>query len=177
MHDHHHDGNGHGHSGHNAHHHHDDRHHHGHGGVSGYGLIPAAGHNAAAQIAQWQEPHRNPGAPVAEPELDFDMVEATFAENFPRASDPTSFLRLAKIPFVGRQADGRMLRLLRVEYEEATDVGSVTPQVGGGTLRYDPLPAQMVSTRKRLRFVYEDEARLVRLSLGEARALAEVEAA
>jgi len=177
MHDHHRLGNGHRHPGQDKHHHHDESHHHGHDGVSGYALIPAAGHNAAAQVAQWQEPHRHPGAPVAATEPDFDLVEATFAENFPRASDSTSFLRLAKIPFVGRQADGRMLRLLRVEYEEATDVGSVTPQVGGGTLRYDPLPAQMVSTRKRLRFVYEDETRLVRLTLGEARALAEVEAA
>jgi hypothetical protein len=177
MHDHHHRGNGHRHPGHDAHHHHEDRDHHGHDGVSGYGLIPAAGHNAAAQLAQWQEPHRHPGEPGGQPEPDFDLVEATFAENFPRASDPTSFLRLARIPFVGRQADGRTLRLLRVEYEEATDVGSVTPQVGGGTLRYDPLPAQMVSTRKRLRFVYEDAARLVRLTLGEARTLAEAETA
>jgi hypothetical protein len=65
-----------------------------------------------------------------------------------------------------------VLRLLRVEYEEATDVGSVAPHLGGGTLRSDPLPAQMVSTRKRLRFAYQDGEGVVRLTLGETRALA-----
>ncbi len=166
MHDHDHHANGHHH-----HHAHDHDHHHD-GGVSGYGLAPAAGHNAAAQIAQWQEPRGHEARPDA-PEPDFDLVEGAFAENFPRATDPTSFLRLARIPFVGRHPDGRTLRLLRVEYEVATDIGSVTPHVGGETLRYDPLPAQMVSTRKRLRFAYQDGESVVRLTLGETRALAE----
>jgi hypothetical protein len=154
--------------------HHQNGHHH-HGGVSGYGLAPAAGHNAAAQVAQWQEPHGHEHAHHDAPEADFDLVEASFAENFPKASDPTSFLRLARIPFVGRGPDGRVLRLLRVEYEEATDVGSVTPQLGGESLRYDPLPAQMVSTRKRLRFAYQDGESVVRLTLAETRALQEGE--
>lgn len=166
----------HDHDHHNGHHHHHDHHHHG-AGPSGYGLTPAAGHNAAAQVAQWQEPHHHhhdhPHDAQA-PEPDFDLVEATFSESFPKASDPTSFLRLARIPFVGRHADGRVLSLLRVEYEEATDVGTVTPHVGGGTLRYDPLPAQMVSTRKRLRFVYQDGGNVTRLTLAETRALTEV---
>ena len=161
----------------NGHHHHDHRHDnaHRHGGVGGYELAPAPGHNAAPQVVQWQEPRGHVGAQSGAPEPDFDLVEGSFAENFPRASDPTSFLRLARIPFVGRRADGRTLRLLRVEYEEATDVGSVTPHVGGETLRYDPLPAQMVSTRRRLRFVYQDGEGVVRLTLGETRALAEGE--
>lgn len=156
-------------------HHPRNGHHHQHGGVSGYGLAPVAGHNAAAQVAQWQEPHSHGHAHHDAPEADFDLVEASFAENFPKASDPTSFLRLARIPFVGRSRDGRVLRLLRVEYEEATDVGSVAPQLGGESLRYDPLPAQMVSTRKRLRFTYQDGERVVRLTLAETRALEEGE--
>jgi hypothetical protein len=153
------------------HDHHQNGHHHHHGGVSGYGLTPAAGHNAAAQVAQWQEPHGHEHVHHEAPEPDFDLVEASFAENFPKASDPTSFLRLARIPFVGRGPDARVLRLLRVEYEEATDVGSVTPHVGGESLRYNPLPAQMVSTRKRLRFAYQDGESVVRLTLAETRAL------
>jgi len=165
MHDH-----DHRHNGQHHHHHHHD--HYAPEGVSGYGLAPAAGHNAA-QAAQWQTPHHHAHGHTSEPEADFDLVEASFAENFPRASDPTSFLRLARIPFVGRHPDGRVLRLLRVEYEEATDVGSVTPHVGGESLRYDPLPAQMVSTRKRLRFVYQAGESVTRLTLGEARTLSE----
>lgn len=162
-------------NGHHHHHHHHAHHDHDHGGVSGYGLAPA-GHNAAAQIVQWQEPRHPPHEHAGQPEPDFDLVEAAFAENFPRASDPTSFLRLAGIPFVARDADGRTLSLLRVEYEEATDVGAVTPHVGGKTLRYDPLPAQMVSTRKRLRFAYQDGEGVVRLTLAEVRTLKRREA-
>jgi hypothetical protein len=165
------------------HQHANGRHHHPHDhdnrhdvGVSGYELAPAPGHNAAARMAQWQEPHRHEGPGTDQPESDFDLIEASFAENFPKASDPTSFLRLARIPFVGRHPDGRLLRLLRVEYEEATDVGSVMPHVGGETLRYDPLPAKMVSTRKRLRFAYQDGDGVLRLTLAETRGLAEGEA-
>jgi len=158
KHDHGHD---HGHDHRNGHHHHG---HHSAGGVSGYGLAPAAGHNAAAQVAQWQEPHHHADETPGVPEPDFDLIEATFAENFPTASDPTSFLRLAQIPFVGRHSDGRVLRLLRVEFEQTTDVGAVTPHVGGATLRYDPLPAQMVSRRQRLTFVYQDGEGIVRLT-------------
>jgi len=42
---------------------------------------------------------------------------------------------------------------------------------GGGTFRYDPLPAVMVLRRRRLRFVYFDGARLRPLSLTEITAL------
>ena len=66
-----------------------------------------------------------------------------------------------------------MLRLLRVEFEQATDVGAVTPHVGGATLRHDPLPAQMVSRRQRLSFVYQDGEGVVRLTLAETRALSD----
>jgi hypothetical protein len=169
MHDHNHRHN-HGRGHRNGHHHHDHSHDHV-VGVSGYGLAPAAGHNAAAQVAQWQEPHAHPHDHPQLPEPDFDLIEASFAESFPKASDPTSFLRLAQIPFVGRHSDGRVLRLLRVEFEQATDVGAITPHVGGETLRYDPLPAQMISRRQRLSFVYQDGEGVVRLTLAEARAL------
>ncbi len=154
--------------GHHRHHHHHDHDHL--AGVSGYGLAPA-GHNAAAQVAQWQEPHRHHDVPPADPEPDFDLIEASFAENFPRASDPTSFLRMARILFVGRDGAGRVLRLLRVEFEQATDVGSLTPELGGNSHRHDPLPAALVSTRKRLRFAYFDGEGVTRLTLAETRGL------
>ena len=144
---------------------HDDDHHH----------APGQGHNAAPRRpAQWQAPHLPQGAaaPVADqPEADFDLVEATFAESFATASDPTSFLRLAGVPFEGRDGAGRRLCLLRVELDQVTDVGAVTPHLGGGGFRYDPLPARLVSRRRRLRLIYHDGARLTPLSLAEARAL------
>jgi hypothetical protein len=61
--------------------------------------------------------------------------------------------------------------LLRVESEAVTDVGSLMPHLGGGTLRYDPLPAQMVTRRRKLRFVYYDGHAAKLLTLAEVRGL------
>jgi hypothetical protein len=146
--------------------------------------MSGAGHNAGARPElQWQVPHRHAhgdpahdhgpddGGDLGAAEPDFDLVEAAFVEHFDRASDPTSFLRLAGVPFQGRATDGRRLSLLRVEQEALTDVASVTPQLGGAPPRHDPLPAAMVSKRRRLRFVYLDGETPHRLTLAEAKAL------
>ena len=53
-------------------------------------------------------------------------------------------LRLARIPFE-IAADGSSLKLLRVEIDALTDVGSLTPHLGGATFRYDPLPSNFIS--------------------------------
>jgi hypothetical protein len=134
---------------------------------------PGLGHNAP-RLRQWQTPHLPHDHVHAEEvpgEPDLDLVEAAFAEGFATASDPTSFLRLAGIPFVAGGADGGRLGLLRVELDSVTDVGSLTPTLGGGGFRYDPLPAKLVSRRRRLRFVYQDGTRLFSLSFTEVRAL------
>jgi hypothetical protein len=138
-----------------------------------------AGHNRPTdprRPIQWQTPHRN-DAPAAEEgrpraETDLDLVEAAFVEGFLGASDMTSFLRLARVPFEGTDAGGAKLALLRVEVDSVADVGSITPHLGGGTFRYDPLPARMVSRRKRLRLVYFDGQKPRVLDLAEALSLA-----
>jgi hypothetical protein len=126
--------------------------------------------------AQWQTPHREqaPDKAVRRAEPDLDLVEAAFAEGFAEASDPTSFLRLASIPFEAVAGDGAKLALLRVEVEAVTDVGSLTPHLGGGSMRFDPLPASMVSRRKRLRFMYFDGTTLRPLDLAQVKALVPV---
>jgi hypothetical protein len=149
-------------------HQHDNDHHHdddGHGGP---------GHNHAHRprhAAQWQAPHL--GAPTARPETrgeaDLDKVEAAFIEGFLAASDPTSFLRLAGVPFKATAMDGAALSLLRVETEVVADIGSVTPHLGGGSFRYDPLPASLVARRRRLRFVYFDGAAMRALGFAAVR--------
>ena len=119
--------------------------------------------------AQWQTPHRPDaasGAPAVEPDL--DKVEKAFVDSFLAATDPTSFLRLARVPFE-MTADGVSLRLLRVEIDALTDVGSLTPHLGGGSFRYDPLPSHFVSQRRRLRFLYFDGENLRALSYAELR--------
>lgn len=162
------------------HHHHD--HHSDNGTRAGRsGLSPAGlGHNHAHKtrgVAQWQTPHLDPAhaQPHDHGEPDLDQVEAAFVEGFMAASDPTSFLRLARIPFEVTAADGARLVLLRVETDVVADIGSLTPHVGGGSFRYEPLPQSLVSRRRRLRFVYFDGGALrlltfanVREDLGEA---------
>jgi hypothetical protein len=152
--------------------------HHAHPGHGHDHHAPAAGfgpgHNRPKAAVQWQVPHRAEGGgadATPPPERDLDLVGSSFVEGFGRASDPTSFLRLAGIPFVGVDGAGRRLHLLRVETESLTDVGAVAPLLGGEGIRYDPLPAPMVSQRRRLAFVYHDGSTIQRLDFVEARRL------
>jgi hypothetical protein len=142
--------------------------------------VTAAGHNSERPdrgVVQWQRPHEAGDAYDQQPddaEPDLDLVETAFAEGFSQASDPTSFLRLAQVPFRALAQDKARLALLRVEVDAVTDVGAVMPHLGGETFRFDPLPASMVSRRRRLRFVYFDGKGLRLLELAEVRALAPI---
>ncbi|GAC1332031.1 MAG: hypothetical protein NVS4B4_06770 [Bradyrhizobium sp.] len=157
-------GHTHSHHGHDHDHDHDHRHdhHHDHGGP---------GHNRAPEhpVAQWQTPHRPGEHPASPKEPDLDKVEAAFIDGFIDAPDPVSFLRLGRIPFEMTAADGARLNLLRVEIDALADVGSLTPHLGGGSFRYDPLPASLVSHRRRLRFVYFDGDKLRPLTFADIR--------
>jgi hypothetical protein len=137
------------------------------------GAGPASGHNAPG-AAQWQTPHLHGGArrPPPEEAGDLDLVESAFCESFPGAGDALSFLRLAGVALEGWDQNGARLRLLRVEQKEAVDVGALTPHVGGGSFRYDPLPGRMASRRKLLSFIYFDGSAVHSLPLSAARALA-----
>ena len=156
-------------------------HHDGHGHAHDHHAHPTVGpgHNRPRAAVQWQVPHRPEGAedPTPPDERDLDLVETSFVEGFVRAPDPTSFLRLANIPFVGVDGSGRRLHLLRVETESMTDVGAIAPLLGGEGVRYDPLPARLVSQRRRLAFVYHDGRTVERLDFAEARRLTDETAA
>jgi len=156
---------------HRGHDHEHDHHHHGNGATG-------AGHNHVQPLrgtVQWQTPHLPQGHehPQEEGERDLDLVEMAFVEGFGAAKDPVSFLRLARIPFEAKDGEGNKLVLLRVESEAVADVGALMPHLGGGTLRYDPLPPRMVTHRRKLRFVYFDGAAPRLLTLGEVRGLTE----
>jgi hypothetical protein len=151
-----------------------DHHHHGNGASSG--ARAGAGHNHVAPLrstVQWQTPHlpHDHQTDDKSHEPDLDLVEMAFVEGFATAKDPASFLRLARIPFEAAESDGAKLVLLRVESDAVTDVGALMPQLGGGAMRYDPLPARMVTHRRRLRFVYFDGSAPRVLTLGEVREL------
>ena len=155
-------------------------HDHSNGARGALAAAPAGiGHNRPGEPRrpiQWQTPHRDDapagGEEQRRAETDLDLVEAAFVEGFLAASDVTSFLRLARVPFEGTAADGTRLVLLRVEVDSVADVGSITPHLGGGSFRYDPLPTRMVSRRKRLRLVYFDGQQPRMFDLPEAVALA-----
>ncbi len=146
-----------------------DHHHHGNGA--------AAGHNHVTPLraTQWQTPHlpedHKHGEDHRHGGPDLDLVEMAFVEGFATAKDPASFLRLARIPFEAMDAAGTKLVLLRAESDAVTDVGTLMPQLGGGVMRYDPLPARMVTHRQRLRFVYFDGNAPRLMSLGKVREL------
>ncbi|MEJ0016668.1 MAG: hypothetical protein WDN25_08890 [Acetobacteraceae bacterium] len=152
---------------------HDDPHGHLHGYPHAHPHPHSHGHNAPRAATQWQTPHLPAGEaePAPQPERDLDLVEASFVEGFGQCSDPTSFLRLAGIAFSGTDAAGRRLHLLRVEIEDLTDVGTASPLLGGEGLHYDPLPARLVSRRRRLGFAYHDGTQVVRLDFAAARRL------
>ena len=143
----------------------------------GGGAAAGIGHNAPLppQAIQWQRPHLAAESSVtelaAQSEPDLDLVEKVFSEGFATTSDPTSFLRLAFVPFDAIGLDGKRLVLLRVESDAVADVGSITPHFGSDTFRYDPLPAKMVSHRRRLRFIYFDGQAPRALKLEEVRQL------
>ncbi len=131
------------------------------------------GHNSTRRGAvQWQTPHLPHDHRHDEPEPeepDVDLVESAFQEGFETASDLTSFLRLARVPF-GTERDGTRLELLQVRVETTADVALVTPCIGGGH-RTAPLPASLVSRRERLRFVYMANDERTELSFAEVRDL------
>lgn len=141
--------------------------------------VHAHAHGRNDAPAQWQTPHlhdhHHHEPPQPDEERDLDLVEQAFVDGFGAAADPTSFLRLAGVPFEGVDAEGRRLALLRVERDQATDIGAITPRLGGGAFRYDPLPAKMTTRRDRLRFIYFDGAEIRALGFAEARALTPVD--
>jgi hypothetical protein len=154
-----------------------DHHHHDFGGAGAIHFGPGHNHAPAPQrVVQWQRPHledaQTHGAGEHDHiEPDLDLVETAFVEAFTSASDPTSFLRLAQVPFEATAADGLRLALLRVEVDAVTDVGSMMPHLGGESFRYDPLPASMVTRRRGLRFVYGDGWTTRALSFAQVRGL------
>jgi hypothetical protein len=154
-----------------------DHHHNG----SAATAAPGVGHNAppVPKAAQWQTPHRPadamPESDRVAGEPDIDLVEQAFVDGFLMAADVTSFLRLARVPFTATGHEGERLVLLRVELDAMTDVGSVTPHLGGGDFRYDPLPAKVVSRRRRLRFAYFDGKVVRQLPFDEVRRLKEAD--
>jgi len=129
------------------------------------------GHNShGGKPAQWQSPTAGQ-RPPADGTPDFDLVERAFCRAAETASDATSLLRLAKVPFIAIDGAGQVLRLLSYRIEQETEVGSIAPGFDAATVVYHPVPAPRVRTLRRLRFLYHSVDGLCELALDEAQAL------
>jgi hypothetical protein len=136
---------------------------------------PGRGHNNPGRVAvQWQRPEGEPVPIPGEGEPDLDLVENAFCEAALAASDPTSLLRLARIPFIAELADGTRIRLLSYSIEHEAEIGSVAPGFTAAEPVYHPIPASRVATHRRLRFRYHTAAGLRDFTLAELRGLAEL---
>jgi hypothetical protein len=116
---------------------------------------PGPGHNAGFRAAsQWQDTTTNepPRARAAEHEL--DLVEQELCRSVLISADPTSLLRLARIPFVADLGDGKAMRLLSISVSDEIEVGAISPGYGTAEVVYHPLPASRVQHTRNLRFVY-----------------------
>lgn len=147
---------------HDGHHHHRPDHH-------------TLGGNAKG-VAQWQTPHLSDEVDqaISDEAKDLDLVEAAFFQGYALAEDPVSFLRLSGIAVEGVR-DGKLLKLLRVEQAEKTDISTITPHLGGQSYSVDPLPARLVKKRKTSEFVYFDGESVVSLDFNQARSLEPVD--
>ena len=134
MHDHSHD---HGHD-----HHHGDGHRgdhgydHHHDQAAGHNHAPGPSRGAMADAASAQASRPGDG------ERDIDKVEMAFIDGFIDATDPISFLRLGpRAVRNDRRPTAQSSVCCASKSTRSTDVGSLTPHLGGESFRYDPLPA------------------------------------
>jgi hypothetical protein len=123
---------------HHHHHHHDHDHaHHGHG------------HNHAHGDHLHSHMHHEDEA------ADLQVLATQFIEGFLQASDKTSYLKLAGVPFERPSKDGhKALKLIDVELKTDWQVGTASPSFGSRELSYLPFPGEMVQERTNMSLIY-----------------------
>jgi hypothetical protein len=110
--------------------------------------------------------------PQARPaEHDLDLVEQEFYRSALTSTDPTSLLRLARVPFVADLGGGRLMRLLSISISDEIEVGAISQGYGGTGVAYYPVPASRVQHTRNLRFVYHTPDGIRAFSYAEIRDL------
>ncbi len=123
-------------------HSHDHHHHHDH-------APHGAGHNHAHGDHLHSHMHAEDEA------ADLQVLATQFIEGFLQASDKTSYLKLAGVPFERSSKDGeKALKLIDVELKTDWQVGTASPSFGSRELSYMPFPGQMVQERTNMSLVY-----------------------
>lgn len=122
---------------HHHHHHHHDHAPHGHG------------HNHAHGDHMHSHMHEHDEA------ADLQVLATQFIEGFLQASDKTSYLKLAGVPFERPSKDGaEALKLIDVELTTDWQVGTASPSFGSRDLSYLPFPGEMVRERTNMSLIY-----------------------
>lgn len=83
------------------------------------------------------------------------VLATQFIDGFVQASDKTSYLRLAGVPFErpGKGSD-TALKLVDVHLATEWQVGMASPSFGSRELSYLPFPGEMVRERTNMSLVY-----------------------
>jgi hypothetical protein len=134
--------------------------------------IGRQGHNTGPRAAtQWQGPKGDEVPETRAADHDLDLVEQEFHRLALTSTDPTSLLRLARVPFVADIGDGKLMRLLRVSVSDEIEVGAISPGYGGSDVVYHPVPTSRVQHSRSLRFVYHTPDGIRAFSYAEIRDL------
>jgi len=105
---------------------------------------------------------------------DLDLVEQEFYRSALTSADPTSLLRLARVPFVADLGGGKLMRLLSISVADEIEVGAISPGYGGADVVYHPVPASRVKHSRNLRFVYDTPDGIRAFTYAEIRNLADL---
>ena len=87
------------------------------------------------------------------------------------SADPTSLLRLARVPFVADLGDGKLMRLLSITVSDEIEVGAIFPGYGGADVVYHPVPSARVKHARDLHFIYHTPDGIRAFSYAEIRDL------
>lgn len=123
---------------------HDHPHAHDHGpGVHGHGHNHAHGDHLHSHM------HHEDAA------ADLQVLATQFVEGFLQASDKTSYLKLAGVPFEKPGTGGaKAMKLIDVELKTEWQIGTASPSFGSRELSYLPFPGQMVQERTNMSLIY-----------------------
>lgn len=86
---------------------------------------------------------------------DLQVLTAQFIDGFINATDKTSYLRLAGVPFeIDGPGGANTLKLVDVEMSTNWQVGTASPSFGSRELGYLSFPGEMVGERTNMTLVY-----------------------
>ena len=95
---------------------------------------------------------------------DLQVLATQFIDGFIQASDKSSYLKLAGVPFERRgKGSDKALKLIDVELKTDWQVGTASPSFGSRELSYLPFPGEMVQERTNMSLIYVSMLSLIHI--------------